>query len=61
MIDVGDKVETAVFVNNKRVPMSVGIVVRQSEDKSISYVDIMSLHGGAPWIKSETTCHLIKI
>jgi hypothetical protein len=60
-ITVGDKVETAVFIGMERKPMSIGIVVSQSADKSLSDVDIMSLHGGAPWVVTEATIHLRKV
>jgi hypothetical protein len=55
-IKIGDLVETAVYVLNKRIPMSKGIVV--AIHPGYCEVDIMSLHGGAPWIIQETTFNL---
>lgn len=57
-IKVGDRVRTGVYVAGKWRPMSIGIVVSQSNDGSVSNVDIMSLHGGAPWVTAERTDHL---
>lgn len=57
-IKIGDKVQAAVFVGNKRIPTHTGIVVNKNKDGSICDVDIMGLHGGAPWIKKEATHHL---
>jgi len=48
MIHVGSKVETSVSVAGERRPMAIGIVV--STHDGYCKVDIMSLHGGAPWI-----------
>jgi hypothetical protein len=61
MIQVGDKVKTGVYILNEWKPMYVGIVVDQSIDKTISQVDVMSLHGGAPWVHTERTDHLRKV
>ena len=61
MIQIGDKVKTGVYVLNKWVPMYTGVVVDQSIDGSISNVDVMRLHGGAPWIHKERTDHLCKV
>ncbi len=58
-MNVGDKVETAVFVCGKRVPMWQGIIVRVHS--GYCDVDIGSLHGAAPWIVSENTSHLLKL
>lgn len=60
-IKVGDTVQTGVSVLGNWVPMSVGIVVSQTSDRSVSGVDIMSLHGGAPWVIQEQTTHLRKV
>lgn len=57
---VGDRVRTGVFVCGEWVGMSLGIVVGQSSDGSVSSVDIMSLHGGSPRIQYEQTGHLRK-
>lgn len=57
-IKVGDKVRVGVYVLNEWRPMGTGIVVSQSSDKSVSGVDMMSLHGGAPWVRQEVTSHL---
>lgn len=59
-IRLGDKVRTGVFVNGEWRPGSPGFVVSQTADGSISGVDIMSLHGGAPWVLQERTDHLRK-
>lgn len=57
-MEIGDKVYTGVYVGRKYIKMSPGIIVDQSSDGSVSDVDIMSLHGGAPWIIKERTDHL---
>lgn len=57
-IKIGDKVMTGVFVAGEFVPMHPGIVIAQTPDGSISDVDVMSLHGGRPWIHKEITAHL---
>lgn len=57
-IKVGDKVRTGVYVLGKWIPASIGVVVAQSFDGSVSDVDVMSLHGGAPWVRKEQTNHL---
>ena len=59
-IKVGDRVRTGVYVLGDWVPMSPGIVTELSADKSLALVDVMSLHGGAPWIRHEQTSHLRK-
>jgi hypothetical protein len=61
MVQIGDKVKTGVYVLGEWMPMYIGIVVDQSIDQTISKVDVMSLHGGAPWIHAERTDHLHKI
>jgi hypothetical protein len=60
-IKVGDKVQCGVYVLNEWRPMHSGFVVSQSSDGSISGVDIMSHHGGAPWVHQEQTSHLRKV
>lgn len=60
-INIGDKVQTGVYVLGEWRPVHVGIVVSQTYDKSVSSVDIMSLHGGKPWIVREDTSHLRKL
>ena len=60
-IKIGDKVQTGVFIMDDFIEMYSGIVVGQSPDGTISDVDVMSLHGGAPWIKKEQTTHLRKM
>ena len=57
-IRVGDKVQTGVYVFGEWKPMQTGFVVAQSFDGSTSDVDIMSHHGGAPWVIKEATHHL---
>lgn len=59
MIKVGDMVETAVYRGNERVPMASGRVVRLFD--GLAEVDIMSHHGGAPWITLHDESHLRKI
>ena len=46
---IGDRVRTGVYVLNEWVPMALGIVTNVSSDGASVEVDIMSLHGGAPW------------
>lgn len=60
-IKIGDKVETGVFVLGEWKPLYAGIVIDQSTEGSLSKVDIMSLHGGAPWIILKETSNLRKL
>jgi hypothetical protein len=55
-ITVGSRVRSNVYVLGKRVPMQVGIVTEVRD--GCCAVDIMSLHGGAPWVVWEATSHL---
>ncbi len=57
-IKIGDRVQVGVYVGRKWVPMHAGIVVSQTFDGSVFGVDIMSLHGGAPWVIQEQANHL---
>lgn len=57
-IKIGDKVQCGVFVCNEWQPTAVGIVVDKTSDGSCCAVDVMSLHGGAPWVRWEATTHL---
>lgn len=57
-IRVGDKVRCGVHVCGEWVPTQLGIVVSQTFDGSVSGVDVMSMHGGAPWVQQEVTAHL---
>lgn len=57
-IKVGDKVQCGVYVLGEWKPTNIGIVVSQTSDGSVSGVDRMSLHGGAPWVVQEATSHL---
>ncbi len=57
-INIGDKVEYGIHVLGKWVPSGIGIVISQTSDGSVSGVDRMSLHGGAPWVVQEATNHL---
>jgi hypothetical protein len=57
-IKVGDTVTTGVYVLGEWKGMQQGVVVSQSSDGSVSDVDVMSLHGGQPWIRKEVTSHL---
>lgn len=47
---IGSRVMTGVFVMNQWHPMHPGIVV--ADHNGYCDVDVMSLHGGAPWIHS---------
>ena len=60
-VRIGDKVRTGVYVNGEWCQMQTGMVVAQSFDGSVSDVDIMSLHGGRPWVVKESTAQLRKI
>ena len=60
-IKIGDKVRCGVYVGGEWRPMESGIVVDQSLDRATSSVDVMSLHGGRPWVRQEQTSHLRKI
>lgn len=53
----GTRVQTHVSVMGKRVPMHVGIVVRDYMDGTVD-VDRMSLHGGASWVVREAKSDL---
>ena len=57
-IKIGDKVQCGVYVLGEWKPTNTGIVVSQTSDGSVSGVDRMSLHGGAPWVVQEATSHL---
>lgn len=58
-IRLGDMVQTAVFVGAERVPMATGRVVAIRNGSCD--IDIMSHHGGAPWIVSKPTHSLEKV
>lgn len=60
-IKVGDMVRTGVYVLGEWRPSYLGRVVRMSGDGSVSEVDVMGHHGGAPWIRLEQTSHLRKM
>lgn len=51
MFKIGDKVYTTVFSLGKQQKMSLGIIV--AVHSGYYDVDIMSIHGGAPWIVKE--------
>lgn len=57
-IKIGDRVRCGVYVMGEWRPSSAGIVVSQTPDGTVCGVDIMSLHGGAPWVRQECTNHL---
>ena len=57
-VKVGDRVRCGVYVGGEWRPLSLGVVVGQSFDGTVSDVDVMSLHGGAPWVRKEVTSHL---
>lgn len=59
-IKVGDRVRTGVYVCNEWKPMHLGVVVAISNDGQLARVDVMGLHGGAPWIRNEQVSHLRK-
>ena len=58
-IKVGDMVETCVYVCHQRIPMDRGRVI--SINGGVAEVDVMSHHGGAPWVKLESVCTLMKV
>ena len=57
-IKIGDKVQCGDHILGEWKPTSLGVVVSQTSDGSVSGVDVMSLHGGAPWVRQEATSHL---
>ena len=57
-INIGDRVRTGVYIGGEWRPSSPGIVVSKTPDGSVCGVDIMSLHGGRPWVLQERTDHL---
>lgn len=60
-IKVGDMVRLGVYVLGEWRPSYTGRVVQQSSDGTVSHVDVMSHHGGRPWIHFEVTSHLRKL
>ena len=54
---IGDRVTTGVYVCGEYIPMSEGIITRRINDELVE-VDIMSLHGGRPWLRTEQESHL---
>ena len=58
MIKVGDTVKTGVYVLGQFKPMHTGVVVHQSDDRSVSWVDVGSLRGCQPWLRIEVTSQL---
>lgn len=56
-INVGDKVQTGVYVLGQWRPMYDGIVIDRVNDELVK-VDVGSLHGCQPWIKLEQDSHL---
>jgi len=56
---IGDLVETGVYIFGERIPMSKGRIT--SIHSGYCKVDIMSLHGGAPWIVDENIWSLKKV
>ena len=60
-IKVGDMVQTGVYVLGEWRASYTGRVVQQSSDGTTSQVDVMSHHGGRPWVHFEDTCHLRKL
>jgi hypothetical protein len=51
-MNVGDKVQTGVYVCGEWAPMHTGIIVSRVNSQLVN-VDIGSLHGCAPWIRLE--------
>jgi len=49
---IGDMVQTGVFVLNEWVPMASGRIV--DDHGGYFDVDVMSHHGGAPWVTQHT-------
>jgi hypothetical protein len=60
-IKVGDMVRTGVYVLGEWRSSYSGRVVRLSADGTTAEVDVMSHHGGRPWIHFEATSHLRKM
>ena len=60
-IRVGDMVQTGVYVHDEWRPSYSGRVVHLSPDGTVAQVDVMSHHGGRPWIHHEATSHLRKL
>ena len=58
VIGIGDRVRTGVYVCGEWRPMSLGIVVDMSIDRTLCTVDTMSLHGGRAWLRTEQVSHL---
>lgn len=59
-INVGDRVRIGVWVCGEWKPMSLGVVTAISNDSTLASVDVMSLHGGRPWVRTEQIGHLRK-
>lgn len=57
-IKVGDMVRMGVYVLGEWRPSYSGRVVGMSSDGSVSEVDVMSHHGGRPWVHLVETSHL---
>jgi hypothetical protein len=60
-IKVGDMVRCGVYVLGEWRQSYLGRIVQQSSDGAVSHVDVMSHHGGSPWIHFEQTSHLRKM
>lgn len=60
-IKVGDMVQTGVYVLGEWRGIYTGRVVQQSSDGTTCQVDVMSHHGGRPWVHFEATIHLRKL
>jgi hypothetical protein len=59
-IKVGDKVRTGVYVCGEFRAMWPGIVTGVSSDGTLASVDIGSMHGCAPNVRTEQISHLRK-
>ena len=60
-ITIGDKVQCGIFIQREWSPTCIGVIVSKTNDGSVCGVDVMSLHGGSPWVRQEITIHLKRI
>jgi hypothetical protein len=56
-MNIGDRVTTGVYVCGEYQPMCEGIITRRIDSQLVE-VDVMSLHGGRPWLRVEQESHL---
>jgi len=57
-IKAGDKVRTGVYVCGEWKPMWLGVVTCVSNDGTLATVDIGTMHGCAPNVRTEQVSHL---